>query len=561
MTTRALPARAAIACAVGVWLALGLPAGNADARDLVIGLNQYPSTLHPSIDPMATKSYILATTRRPFTTHDADWTKVCLLCTTLPDLADGTAVRETRPDGSTGIAATFEIRPGARWGDGTPITTDDVLFTLRVGRHPRNGFANQQLYTKDIRTIRALDDRRFVVHWDRYFCDYQVIHDLQVLPAHLEGPVFDADPDDYRNASLYQTASTIPGLYFGPYRISRVEPGAFVVADRNPHWFGTRPAFDRLVFRVIENSAALEANLLSGDIDYIPGEVGLPLDQALALERRHGNRFRVVFTSGLFYEHIDVNLDHPVVSDLRVRRALIHAIDRATISERLFAGHQPVAHGTISPLDPVYEPEIRRYPYDPAAAAALLDQAGLARGADGLRRRPDGTPLVLTLATTGGNRSRELVAQVLQAHWRAVGLEVRIAPEPPRILFGQSLRERRFDSLAMYAWLTSPANVPRTTLHSTMIPSEANGYAGQNHPGLRDDRIDEALDRLEVTCEAAPRQALWSLVQRRYAELLPALPLFLRADAYVMPRWLAGVRPTGHQYSSALWIETWRVEE
>src|SRR3546814_6733185 len=102
-----------------------------------------------------------------------------------------------------------------------------------------------------------------------------------------------------------------PGLYFGPYRITGVQPGASVTREPNPTWWGAKPHFERITVRTIENTAALEANLLSGEIDYIAGEDGISLDQALSFEKRHGEDYEVIFKPGLFYEHIDLMLDNP----------------------------------------------------------------------------------------------------------------------------------------------------------------------------------------------------------------------------------------------------------
>ena len=164
----------------------------------------------------------------------------------------------------------------------------------------------------------------------------------------------------------------------------------------------------------------------------------------------------------------------------------------------------------------------------------------------------------LQLMTTAGNRTRELVEQVLQSQWRELGIDVRIKNEPARVFFGETVTRRKFTGLAMYAWLSSPARVPRGQLHSSMIPTKANGWSGQNYPGFRDARMDETLEGVETVCEAAPNRALWHRLQRIYATELPALPLYFRAEPHIMPKWLAGVRPTGHQYSSTLWVEDWR---
>ena len=255
----------------------------------MIGITQFPSTFHPNIDSMAAKSYILAMAQRPFTVYDADWQLVCMLCTELPTIENGQAVIEKQDDGSDGIALTYTIRPDATWGDGTPVTTADVQFTYEVGGHPESGISNAELYRR-ITALDVVDAKTFVMHVDRVTFEYNAINDFRLLPAHLERPVFEEDPAGYRSRTRFDTETANPGLYFGPYRITEVSSGAFVVLEPNPTWWGEPPFFRRIVVKVIENTAALEANLLSGGIDMIAGELGLTIDQALAFEKRHGAR-------------------------------------------------------------------------------------------------------------------------------------------------------------------------------------------------------------------------------------------------------------------------------
>jgi peptide/nickel transport system substrate-binding protein len=541
-------------------LALALGSGVAGARDLVIGINQFPSNLHPNIDSMASKAYVLGLTQRPFTTYDQKWELVCMLCVELPTLENGKAVAEDAPGGKHGVALTYSIRPDAVWGDGTPITTKDVLFTWEVGRHPKSSVGNAELYRR-IWRIDVGDDRTFTLHDEKLGFNYNAINDFRLLPEHLERKVFEPDPETYRNRTLFDTDPADPGLAFGPYRIAQLMAGSQIVLERNPTWWGEPPAFDRIVVKAIENTTALEANLLSGEIDMIEGSVGLSLDQALAFERRNADRFQVFYKPGLVFEHIDVMLDNPALADQRVRQALLYGLDRAAISERLFAGRQPVADTPVHPLDWVHTDDVEHYPFDPAKAARLLDQAGWIPGSGGLRHDAAGEPLRLELMTTAGNRTRELIQQVIQGQWRQLGIETVIKNEPPRVFFGETTTKRRFTGLALFAWISSPENVPRTTLHSQEIPSEANGWSGQNFTGFKNPRMDALLDAIEVELDRDKRAALWAELQRLYATELPALPLFFRADAHIWPKWLEGVEPTGHMAPTTLWVERWRVRE
>ena len=537
-----------------IWLS-ALPAHAKE--ELVIGITQFPSTLHPNIDSMLAKSYVLAMTQRPLTVYDHEWSLICMLCVELPTLENGGAVLEKTPTGEQGVAVTYTLQPEARWGDGKPITTEDVLFTWQVGREPLAGIANQEMYRR-ILSIDVHDDKTFTLHADRVTFEYAAINDFSVLPAHVERPIFEANPAEYRNRTAFETDSTNPALYFGPYRIVEVARGSHIVLTPNDSWWGAQPYFKRIVVRVIENTAALEANLLSGEVDAIAGELGLALDQALAFEKRHGERFQVIYKPGLIYEHLDVQLETPLLQDARVRQALIRGIDRDAISQQLFAGKQPVADTSINPLDWVYDENVPKYRYDPERAAALLDGAGWSHMQNGFRHNAAGERLGFELMTTAGNRSRELVEQVLQSQWKALGIDVRIRNEPARVYFGETLNQRKFTGLAMFAWISSPENVPRSTLHSEEIPTADNGWSGQNYTGYRNPEMDKLLDAIEVELDRAKRKTLWAELQRIYATELPVIPLYFRANAYILPQWLDGVRPTGHQYPSTLWVEEWR---
>ena len=538
-------------------LALGALASPANAKDeLVVAMTQMPGTWNPIISSMLAKSLIANMTARPVTAYDADWKLVCLVCVELPTIENGKARVVDLADGKKGMEIDVELRD-MRWGDGTPVSAKDVAFTLEVGQHPLSGVASSEGYKRIIK-LGVKDDRRFTMTIDRVTFDYNSIG-LQLLPAHIEKPIFDANPAEYRNRTAYDTQSTNPGLAFGPFRLTEIVPGSRVVLEQNPTWTGEKPHFKRIMVRIIENTAALEANLLSGSVDYVLGELGLSLDQAIAFEKRHKDKYNVIYKPALIWEHIDVNLDNRLLADRRVRQAMLLAIDRKAISEKLFEGKQPVAHGGISQLDPMFSPAARQYSYDAAAARKLLDEAGFSTVRNNVRHNAAGDKLSIELGTTAGNRVRELVAQVIQSQLRQVGIEVRLKAEPPRIFF-EAMGKRTYSGLGMYAWVQRPEGVPRSSLHSKEIPSAANGWSGQNYPGYANPEMDKALDAAEQELDVAKRRALFAEIQKLAADDLPSLPLFFRVDPFVIPKPLQGVTPTGTLNSSTLWVEQWRWE-
>ena len=538
------------------------PAAAAPAHpDLTIGVASFPSTLHPSIDPDLIKFYILGFADRPVTAFDATGHLVCMLCTEVPSIANGDAKLEDLPDGRHGMAVTFHFKPGLQWGDGAPLGAEDLAFTARVGRDPNSGFANTHTW-EIVSRVDVVDPQTAVVHYSEL--NYQFDQLSELLPAHLEAPVFEhaSGPGAYMQQSTYNRAPTNPGLYNGPYLVTGYDTGSRVVLERNPNWHGAKPSFDRVVIKAIGNTAALQTNLLSGDVDMIPGEgVGLTLDQVLALQKQEPEKFAYAYKPNLTYTHIDLQLDNPILADVRVRHALLLGIDRQSMVDKLMGGRVPVANSFVSPLEPTYSADVPTYPYDPERARKLLADAGWTPGEDGICRNAAGQRLSLDFSTSTGVRARELLQQVMQSEWRRIGVETVIRNEPARTLFGETLKHRSFQGLVMFAWSSSIESTPRQILHSGQIPTAANNWGGGDYTDFHDATMDADIDAMEKELDPAKRRVLWAEMQRLYAEKLPVLPLFFGAEAHVWPLWLKGVVPTGHNQVSSLWAENWHAEE
>ncbi len=545
--------RAAFA-ALGLAALLHAPAWAKD--DLVIGVAQFPSSLHPDIDAEVIKSYVNDFAIRPITAFDKDWKNSCLLCTELPTIENGLAKFETTPDGGKGMAVTIKLKPDLKWSDGVPVTTKDLLFTWKVGSNPASGFSNPDPWNR-ARSIDVVDDHTAVLHLSRVTVSYNQWD--QLLPEHIEAPIYDkAGPAQYITQTDYNRAQTTPGLADGPYMITTYTSGQQIVLSPNPYWAGTKPGFKHVVIKLIENTAALQANLLSGDVDMVAGEgVGLTIDQVISLRQQHPDQFDYIFKPSLTYEHIDLKIENPILADLRVRQALLYAADRKTMVDKLFAGMQPVADSWVNPLNQNHTTDVATYPYDPAKARALLKDAGWTPGADGICRNAKGDRLSIPFSTTSGNRLRELQQQVLQSQWKAACIEVTIKNEPPRTLFGETLKQRKYDGMVMYSWSSGVTESPLQTLSSTMIPTQANNFAGANYIAFSNKTMDADIVKADSELDPAKRKAIWAEMQKVYADNLPVLPLFFRSDAHVVPKWLQGYTPTGHSDYSPLWSENW----
>ncbi len=552
MLSRPLP----VAALLGTLLAT--PAHAKD--DLVIGVSSFPSMMHPYINPEVVKQYTLGFALRPVTALNAAWTKECILCAELPTLANGLAKIERHADGTEGLAVTVKMKPDQKWGDGVPVTTADLAFTAKVAHDPLSGFTNNQTWL-GVESVDVIDATTAVMH----FATVNVLFDRipNLLPEHIERAVYEkaGNAADYIKATTYNRAPTTPGLYNGPYMVTAYQSGAQIVLEPNPNWSGTKPGFRRIVVRTIENTASLQANLLSGDVDMTPGEgIGLTLDQVLTMRKQQPDRFDYVFRDSTAYLHLDTQLNSPLLADVRVRRALLMALDRKTMSDKLVDGLWTQADAWIAPQDPVYAKGLPHYGYDPAGARALFKQAGWNPGDDGILRDAKGERFVLELRGTTGIRLNELFQAVAQQQLKAVGVEVTIKNEQPRAFFGETLKHRTFTGLAYYSWLFQPSYPARQTLGLDQIPTAANNWGGSNYMDWKNPTVEAALKVTETELDPAKAQVAWTTMQQAYAEELPVLPLFFRPESHVIPKWLKGYVPTGHTNYGTLHGEDWHSE-
>ncbi len=543
--------------AIAILAASVVPAAAKD--DLVIGIGEFPASLHPLIDALSIKSYVVGFGQRAISAYVKDGL-ICLLCTDVPSLDNGLVKRVDEPDGGKGLEVTIKLLPDLKWGDGQPVTANDIAFTVHVAQDPGAGFSNINAWSR-ADSARVVDDRTVVLHLPRAIASYAQWD--QMLPEHIEGPIYARahTAGDYINTTEYNHNPTNPGLWNGPYLITKYDVGAQVVLEPNPYWPGIpatnrlKAGFKHIVLRFFGDTAALEANLLSGDIDV---DSYLTLDQASALKSREPDRFDyVTFPPSRTYTHMDVQKDNPILQDVRVRRALLMSIDRQTINAKLFGGMDLVPNSFVSPRDEHYDADIPAVPYDPAGARKLLAEAGWTPGPDGVCHNAAGDRLSFELLSTAGVRYRELEMAVIQSGWRQIGVETNLRFEPSRMMFGTTAKHRSYTGLMLYNWTDHPGVSPRRTLGTDQIPTAKNNWSGANYAAFSDKQFDADIATVETDLVPAHQMAAYADMQRIYADQLPALPLFIDAGLLALPKWL-DVAGTGQLAPEQ--AEVWRYK-
>jgi peptide/nickel transport system substrate-binding protein len=521
------------------------PAAEPERKRLVIGITQEPDTLFLPFKAMRASELIGKTGTYSLAAYDEKWRLIPWAAKQLPTLDNG-GVELIEAGGAQKMRVTWHLRDEFGWPDGRPLSADDFVFTFEMSKDERLPIPDRSGINR-IEKMESRDEgRTLVVTWKEPYAYYASYDAHLAMPKHVVEPLYRDNP-----ARLHESSFGQRPLLAGAFTIAEWQPGSHVVARRNPRARGfLAPKLDEIVWKVVPQTQALESHLLSGSVDVV-SPIGFNFDQAIAFEERHGDRFDVHFTPALFWEHIDLNHDHPALKDRRVRRALLHGVDREQLVQELFKGKQPVAHATIPPGVGFHAPDVRRYPFDPARARALLDEAGFAQASDGVRARGD-VRLSFTLMTTSGDRLREQVQQLLKDGWKAIGVEVTFKNQPARILFGETVRRRKYDSMVMFSWSMVPDTPNSDMWRCDRIPSADNGWNGRNLTGWCDEEATQLLDDAARAADRNKHDALIQRFDRIWAEELPSLPLYYRAEVSVTRKGLLGWRPTG-TFQSVAW--------
>lgn len=287
----------------------------------------------------------------------------------------------------------FYLRSGVRFHDGTPLTAHDVKFSLDRAGAPNS--ANAQ------RVIFELID------------DIQVISDDELVIA-LKGPlgaflVYLGWGDAVILSEESSGQAAIAPVGTGPFQFESWRKGSSVTLVKNNDYWGTLPALDGIRFNFIPDPTAAYAALLAGDVDGFPN---YPAPENLSLLRKD-ERFQVLTGTSEGEIILAINNAKPPFDDLRVRRALSHAIDKQAIVDGALFGNGTPIGSHFPPHHPAYTDLSGLYPYNPGEARRLLDAAGV----------PDGFAISLALPPPAyARRSGEIIAAQLSA----VGIDVSI---------------------------------------------------------------------------------------------------------------------------------------
>ena len=440
---------------------------------------------------------------------------------------------EVSPDGRK---ITFHLRKGVTWHDGKPFTSEDVMFTYRRMIDPNTPTA----YAEDFKQVTRAsnpDPYTFVVEYEKPFAPALASWGMHVLPKHL----LETYPDISRSPLNKKPVGT------GPFRFVEWKTGEKTVFEANPDYFEGRPYLSRVITRVIPDPATMFLELKSGGIDMM-GLTPLQYTRQTKTEefRKSFNKYRYL---SFGYTYLGFRLSHPLFSDRRVRQAFAHAINKKEIIDGVLFGLGQEATGPYKPGTWAHNPDVKRYPYDPERAKALLAEAGWKdAGGKGVLEK-GGRKFAFTVLTNAGNESRAKTAEIIQQNLAAVGIRMEIRTLEWSAFINEFVDKRKFDAVIL-GW-----SISQDPDQYDIWSSKKTGPKELNFVGFADAEVDRLLEEGRRTFDIEKRRKAYFRIQEILAEEQPYVFLYYPDSLPVVQKRIHGIEPApaGISYNFIKW--------
>jgi peptide/nickel transport system substrate-binding protein len=454
-----------------------------------------------------------------------------------------------------GLTYTFYLRESVRWQDGEPFTADDVRFTIELLQNP--DFPGLPYLTTLWQSVEVRQLNRYTIQFTLHepyapFLDYTTIG---LVPKHVL--------EDVPVSELKEHPFNYAPVGTGLFKVQELTPEHIVLVTNPYHRSWSQAMLDAIEFKFYPSYEHILAAYEAGEI------MGISRILAKDIEKARSNPDLQVLSARLSgYSLIFLNLNNPekpFFQDQRVRQAMLYALDRQGLIDRVLGGQGLVVHSPIMPQSWAYNPDVQQYDYNPERAKRLLEQAGweVAKSdkmtlnefgpQDALVRTKRGQLLEFTLLTNDVP-DRVALAHAVAEQWRAVGIRAYVQAVSMSQLTQEHLYPREFDAVLLQ-WQSLPPDPDAYPVwHSTQI-----GEGGQNYAGFVNRDADEAIEIARQITDRGERTRLYYQFQEIFGQEVPAILLYQGVYTYCVDNQVRNVQiapmldPSGRFYSIAHW--------
>ncbi|HUG13515.1 MAG TPA: ABC transporter substrate-binding protein [Thermomicrobiales bacterium] len=404
----------------------------------------------------------------------------------------------------------FHLRDGVMWHDGEPFTADDVKFTYELHMNPESGSSYTDDLAGKIESIEVIDDLTIQFNLTGTLVDFGVGDAVyNIIAEHVWADVPAASVASDPGATGADP-SRVVGT--GPFLFEEWVLNESVTMVANPDYWGGAPYLDTYIYKPVPDAAALVAQLRTGEVDF-----GSVQESALAeFEGVDDVTIHDYPTQGFTFYGANMDPEKTTLfQDVEVRQAMLYAIDREALLESIRFGYGEVAFGTMPVISWAYNPDgiEMTYPYDPAMAEQLLDEAGWVLGSDGVRAK-DGQRLSFEMITNAGNQVREAYLTAIQQYWADIGIEMTPLLEPfPQVVERLTATYDFEVVLIGFSWSADPDQ-------ATMFSCDGYG-GGFNFVRYCNEEVDTILQQALNEVDRDARIELYTQFQNIIMEDLP----------------------------------------
>ena len=463
------------------------------------------------------------------------------------------------PDGK--METTYRLRPSLAWHDGTPLTADAFVFATQVFSTRDFGQANSPPFSL-ISSVEAPDDRTVVIFWKEPYAAAGSLQSLGAsaatglppLPRHILGPALESGAETFINHPHW--TNEYVGL--GPYRLDRWEPGAFLEASAfDRHALGT-PKIQRIKIVFIADDNAVLANLLSGDALLADG---LPVGQTSILMRQWpaGRGAMIPYSNSWtspYFQGRPEMLSPAALQDRRVRQALAHALDRASLNEAIYEGQLPLADSLFpnnSELGRGANEGAIKYPFDLGRSAQLMTEAGFIKppggefyvGPSGERFTPD--------LRGGTSTDQDKLTTAMASAWRQAGFDFTQSVLPTALVQDVQAKSS-YPGLLISSRGGGEGGL--NSMGTSQIPNPESQWRGRAWEGYSNPEFDRLIAAFSAALDPADRIRFARDIARVYTTDLVSIPLFFNVSPWVFTSDL-----TGPKLRSASSNPSWNIHE
>ena len=483
-----------------------------DGGTLYRRLEGEPASLNPILQTSEYEEFVLADVSRNLIDFDKTMNPIGGLCDRW----------EISPDQRSVV---LHLRPEAVWQDGSPVTSRDAIFTIEKVVDPKSQALLFAQNFDGFQKAEPIDDRTFRVTFAQPYSYRLYAFNLPILPAAV-----------YAKRDLLRAPENRAPVSNGPYRFLRWRTSESIELVRNERYWGPRPHFDRVLFRILPDQTQALRALERGDLD----EMRLSTEQwkQARADPRFLARCRLVLFFDLSYFYVGYNNRSPLFADAPTRRALTMLLDRGSLVRELFLGTARVLSGPWASDSPAYDPSIAPYPFDPARAKQLLAGAGWRPSDRDSVLERGGKRFEFDLLYGSGSTSAQQVAEVFRESLAAAGIVCH-----PRAVewaaFAKKLDTGDFDAVASSYSASDPNPDLFGTWHSSQVPP-----VGMNDLFYADPEADRLISAARTELDPAKRVELYHRLHRVLHDDEPATFALQSAQKYAVSRRIGGLVTT-----------------